>query len=328
MVSSGVDLVLMEVSSHAADLRRVDDIYFDLAIFTNLTPEHLDYHKSMELYFESKKRLFRDLLPKGKGLKRAILNADDSYGQKLIEMFGDSSFWTYSTLPQSKWNCFVKKWHSTLMGMEAEICTPVGEGKFSSPLIGAFNLSNILACIAAALSFGIPLPTILGAVEKFSGVVGRLERVPNDRGIHIFVDYAHTPDALKNVLKSLKELDAKRILTVFGCGGDRDRAKRPIMGREVARLSDRAVLTSDNPRTEDPQQIIREVLPGIEEGGMTVGKDCILEPDRRKAIHQAIGMAESGDVVLIAGKGHEDYQIIGSTKIHFDDREVAREALR
>jgi UDP-N-acetylmuramoyl-L-alanyl-D-glutamate--2,6-diaminopimelate ligase len=173
----------------------------------------------------------------------------------------------------------------------------------------------------------VPLSAVTDAVREFSGVPGRLERISDPKGTHIFVDYAHTPDALKNVLKALRELDPKRILTVFGCGGDRDKTKRPIMGREVARLSDLAFVTSDNPRTEDPNQIIQEILPGIEEGGMSRGKDCIVEPDRRKAIESAIGSARPGDVVLIAGKGHEDYQIIGTTKTHFDDREVAREAL-
>jgi UDP-N-acetylmuramoyl-L-alanyl-D-glutamate--2,6-diaminopimelate ligase len=327
MVENGVNVAVMEVSSHAADMRRVDDVFFDLAVFTNLTPEHLDYHKSMELYFESKKRLFSRLLPKGKGIRRAVLNADDGYGLRLIEALQGSDVWTYSTKAQSKWNCFVQKWRSSLEGMSGTVSTPAGVMEFSSPLIGSFNLSNILAATCAALSLDVPLSAVTDAVREFSGVPGRLERISDPKGTHIFVDYAHTPDALKNVLKALRELDPKRILTVFGCGGDRDKTKRPIMGREVARLSDLAFVTSDNPRTEDPNQIIQEILPGIEEGGMSRGKDCIVEPDRRKAIESAIGSARPGDVVLIAGKGHEDYQIIGTTKTHFDDREVAREAL-
>jgi len=327
MVENHADIALMEVSSHAIDLRRVEDVRFDAGIFTNLTPEHLDYHKSMELYFESKKRLFRELLGKGKGVKRAILNADDAYGMKVIDLPPPTDFWTYSAKPQSKWNVFVRSWRSDLNGISAQISTPAGDGEFHSPLIGGFNLSNILAAIGTALSLEIPLPTILKAVEDFAGVPGRLERIPNRKGIHVFVDYAHTPDALKNVLRALKELDARRVISLFGCGGDRDRAKRPIMGREVARLSDQAIVTSDNPRTEDPQQIISEILPGVEEGGMSVGKDCVVEVDRRRAIHQAIAMAGAGDVVLIAGKGHEDYQIIGTEKRPFDDRAVARRVL-
>ena len=327
MVESGADIAIMEVSSHAVDLRRADDIVFDLVIFTNLTPEHLDYHKSMELYFESKRRLFSQLLPKGKGLKRAILNADDHYGQKLIEMLQSQNLWTYSTKAQSKWTAFVQKWNSSLNEMSGTLATPAGTAEFTSHLIGSFNLSNILASVCAALSLDVPLSAIIEAIRDFAGVPGRLERIPNAKDIHVFVDYAHTPDALKNVLKALKELDAKKIITVFGCGGDRDKAKRPIMGREAARLSDLAIVTSDNPRTEDPNEIIKQILPGIEEGGMTIGKDALVEPDRKKAIELAIATARPGDVVLIAGKGHEDYQILGTQKIHFDDREVARDAL-
>jgi len=328
MKDGKVDIVAMEVSSHAVDMRRVEDVQFDAAIFTNLTPEHLDYHKSMELYYESKKRLFTHLLPHGKGSKRAILNADDRYGQKLIEAVKDVPVWTYSALAQSKWDFYAREWHSNLSGTRAVVATPVGVAEFRSPLIGAFNLSNILAATAGALTQDIPLDTIVQAVASFEGVPGRLERVENSRGIHVFVDYAHTPDALKNVLKALKDLDPPKIFTVFGCGGDRDRAKRPIMGREVARLSDVAIVTSDNPRTEDPQQILKEILPGVEEGGMSIGRDAFVEPDRKQAIAKAIAMAKPGEVVLIAGKGHEDYQILGTEKIHFDDREVAREALQ
>lgn len=327
MTGSGVDLAIMEISSHAVDLRRVDDVEFDLAVFTNLTPEHLDYHKSMELYFDSKRRLFTRLLPKGKGLKRSVINADDHYGQKLIEMLSAADLWTYSTKAQSKWTVYVQKWTSSLSGMAGTIATPEGTAEFTSPLIGAFNLSNIVAAASAAQSLGVPLATVVEAVAGFAGVPGRLERIANEKGIHVFVDYAHTPDALKNVLKALKDLDAKRIVTVFGCGGDRDKAKRPIMGREAARLSDAVVVTSDNPRTENPQDIVKAILPGIEEGGMTVGKDAMIELDRKAAIELAIAGAAPGDVVLIAGKGHEDYQILGTEKIHFDDREVARGSL-
>ncbi|MFO1464139.1 MAG: UDP-N-acetylmuramoyl-L-alanyl-D-glutamate--2,6-diaminopimelate ligase [bacterium] len=327
MKNSGVDVVAMEVSSHALDMRRVEDVHFDAAVFTNLTPEHLDYHKSMELYYESKKRLFTQLLPRGKGAKRAILNADDRFGLKLIDAVKEVPVWTYSTMAQSKWDLYAREWRSDLSGTRATLATPAGVAEFRSPLIGAFNLSNILAATGAALSQEIPLETIVRAVESFEGVPGRLERVENSRGIHCFVDYAHTPDALKNVLRALKDLDPPKILTVFGCGGDRDRAKRPIMGREVARLSDVAIVTSDNPRTEDPQQIIKEILPGVEEGGMSVGRDAHVEPDRKRAIQRAIELAQPGEVILIAGKGHEDYQILGTEKIHFDDREVAREAL-
>ncbi len=328
MLAAKVDVAVMEVSSHAVDMRRVEDVHFDTVIFTNLTPEHLDYHKSMELYFEAKKRLFSHLLPKGKGPQRAILNADDRYGQKLLESLRNLPTWTFSTKAQSKWDLFVREWSCDLHGMKGVLSTPAGVSEFSSTLIGNFNLSNVLAAVAGALVLEMPLPLIVEALKDFSGVPGRLERMANHRGIHCFVDYAHTPDALKNVLSALKDLDPPKILTIFGCGGDRDRTKRPIMGREVARLSNFAIVTSDNPRTEDPQKIIQEILPGIEEGGMLLGQDCLIEPDRKTAIHLAIEKAKPGEVVLIAGKGHEDYQIIGKEKFHFDDREIAREALK
>lgn len=327
MVDHGIKNVAMEVSSHAIDMHRVDDVQFNLGIFSNLTPEHLDYHMTMELYFESKKRLFTVLLPQGGGLNRSIINADDPYGQSLIEFIKDSPVWTYSTKAQSKWDFFVQDWHSDLQGLQGTLSTPSGTSKFRSNLIGAFNLSNILASIAAALSMEIPLKTILGAIDSFGDVPGRLERVPNSKGLYVFVDYAHTPDALKNVLQALRDLDPQRIITLFGCGGDRDRTKRPIMGREVARLSDLAIVTSDNPRTEDPQGIIDEILPGIKEGNMKIGINCLVEPDRKKAITLALDQAKKGDVVLVAGKGHEDYQILGTKRIHFDDREVAEKIL-
>ncbi|MDX1386289.1 MAG: UDP-N-acetylmuramoyl-L-alanyl-D-glutamate--2,6-diaminopimelate ligase [bacterium] len=327
MLDHRVERIAMEVSSHAIDLHRADDIHFDQAVFTNLTPEHLDYHKSMELYFESKKRLFTLLLPMGGGIGRSIINADDPYGQKILEAIQDEPVWTYSTQAQSKWDFFVQDWHSTLQGLEGRISTPMGEMKFTSPLIGRFNLSNILAATAAASGAGVPLDGILRAVKNFSHVPGRLERIPNSKNLHVFVDYAHTPDALKNVLKALRELDPKKIITVFGCGGDRDKAKRPIMGREAALFSDKVFVTSDNPRTEEPDSIIKEILPGIQEGGMVLGRDCQVQPDRKQAIAEALGEAQEGEVVLIAGKGHEDYQILGTQRIHFDDREVAREIL-
>lgn len=327
MLDHQVTHIAMEVSSHAVDLHRADDIHFDQAVFTNLTPEHLDYHKSMELYFESKKKLFTLLLPQGGGMGRAIINADDPYGQKIIEAIQDEPVWTYSTKAQSKWDFYVQDWHSTLQGLEGNLSTPEGEIKFSSPLIGRFNLSNLLAATAAAMGAGIPLDSVVKTIRDFSSVPGRLERIPNSKNLHVFVDYAHTPDALKSVLKALRELDPSKITTVFGCGGDRDKSKRPIMGREVALFSDSVYVTSDNPRTEDPEKIIQDILPGIQEGGMVLGRDCVVQPNREQAIAEAIRNARSGEVVLIAGKGHEDYQILGSKRIHFDDREVARKIL-
>ncbi len=329
MQQSGIQSVFMEISSHALDMNRVDHVNFDMGVFTNLTPEHLDYHKTMELYFESKKKLFTQLLPQGKGLKRSILNAEDIYGLKLVEVLErqGASLWTYSTRAQSKWNLFVEKWTGDLSGSSGIIHTPEGTSEFHTPLIGVFNLSNVLAALATGLSLNIPLPSLLKTLENFSQVPGRLEKIPNKKQFNLFVDYAHTPDALKNVLKAIRALHPPKIITVFGCGGDRDRSKRPMMGREAALFSDEVILTNDNPRTEDPHQILEEILPGIEEGGMTLQKQCWIEPDRKQAIHRALATARPGDVVLVAGKGHEDYQILGTRKIHFDDREIIRDWL-
>ncbi|MBI2335818.1 MAG: UDP-N-acetylmuramoyl-L-alanyl-D-glutamate--2,6-diaminopimelate ligase [Deltaproteobacteria bacterium] len=313
-----VNAVAMEISSHALDLHRIEDVCFDAAVFTNLTPEHLDYHHTMEEYYCTKARLFSEILPKGKGQKLAIINADDPYGARLIKALPGQPVWTYSTQDKgSTWDFQVREAHYDLHGMKGVIVTPKGTEPFATSLIGAFNLSNILAATAGALSIDIPLTTITKALKDFPGVPGRLEKIENNRGIHVFVDYAHTPDALKNVLTALRALNPKKIITVFGCGGNRDRQKRPLMGQEVARLSDITIVTSDNPRTEDPRQIIQEILAGIKTGGLVI-------PDRREAIELAIKKATPGDVVLIAGKGHETYQIIGTEKIHFDDREVAR----
>jgi UDP-N-acetylmuramoyl-L-alanyl-D-glutamate--2,6-diaminopimelate ligase len=328
MKDQDIETAVMEVSSHAIDMYRVEDLSFDLAIFTNLTPEHLDYHKSMELYFESKKKLFTRYLPQGKGIKRAVINADDPYGQQLLEILPRSSVWTYSIKAQSKWDLFAREWSMNLGGLRGTLSTPAGTTEFSSPLIGSFNLSNILASVGAALSFDIPLNTIVDSIKNFSEVPGRLERIANEKGCHIFVDYAHTPDALKNVLQTLRELNPAKIITVFGCGGDRDRTKRPMMGREAARFSDLVIVTSDNPRTEDPQKIVQDILPGIQEGGMVLQQDCRVELDRRSAIKLALSKVGKGEVLLIAGKGHEDYQILGTKKIHFDDRETVRELLK
>ncbi|MCP5467943.1 MAG: UDP-N-acetylmuramoyl-L-alanyl-D-glutamate--2,6-diaminopimelate ligase [Deltaproteobacteria bacterium] len=327
MLSHGVQAVAMEVSSHAIDLHRVADVQFDVAVFSNLTPEHLDYHQDMETYFAVKQRLFLELLPRGKGLKKSIINADDPYGLKLIESLEAAAldYWSYSTHAQSKWDIFVTDWKSTLEGITAQIMTPQGELSIHSPLIGAFNLSNILAAISVAVAWEVPLAIISEALASYADVPGRLQKIENPQGVHVYVDYAHTPDALKNVLQTLRELNPPRLITVFGCGGDRDAQKRPIMGCEVAKYSDAAIVTSDNPRTEDPQQIIEDILPGVQEGGLELEKNCWVEPDRRQAIFKALQFAQEGDLVLIAGKGHEDYQILGKEKVHFDDREVVRE---
>ncbi len=337
----GCDSVAMEVSSHAIDLHRVDDIHFDACLFTNLTPEHLDYHGDLETYFKAKQRLFTDLLMKSAKKHRAvILNIDDPFANSLLPKSEEIKALTFSLSPKAHAAIYPRTAKFSLDGIEAEIVTPWGTLFFHSPLLGPFNLSNLLAAIAVGGFLKIPIRRIAESLSRFHAVPGRLERVQNREGIHVFVDYAHTPDALKNVLSALRNLihssrpnegmkgrqgNPPRLLTVCGCGGDRDKTKRPLMGEEVARHSDWAMITSDNPRTEDPQSILDQIVPGCIRQGWKPGKDFAIEIDRKKAIQRALNLAHPGDVVLIAGKGHEDYQIIGDKKFHFDDREVAKE---
>ncbi|MBL7686177.1 MAG: UDP-N-acetylmuramoyl-L-alanyl-D-glutamate--2,6-diaminopimelate ligase, partial [Deltaproteobacteria bacterium] len=325
----GCDSVVMEVSSHALHRHRVDGLEFNGAVFTNLSPEHLDYHLEMNDYFQAKAILFREhLLKSQKSNRFAILNIDDEYATKLVSDLASVQIFSFS-LRSTQADLYPFNYHLNLEGVQTEIQTPWGVISLKSRLLGAFNLSNLLAAIAVGGALGISLPLIKKALEEFSFVPGRLEKIENKKGIHVFVDYAHTPDALRHVLSSLKNLKTpeSRLITVFGCGGDRDRGKRPLMGNEVARGSDFAWVTSDNPRTEDPQKIIQDILPGIKAQKLDAEKSIHLQIDRRLAIQEALQFARPGDVVLIAGKGHEDYQMIGKEKIHFDDREIARSFL-
>ena len=318
-VAAGSEYGVMEVSSHALAQKRVLGSYFETAVFTNLTQDHLDYHKDMDDYFEAKALLFSPDYLKG----RAIINADDAYGQKLIERLSDQKVWTYSTSSNT-----ADLWTSDLEyqpnGVKGMLHTPKGDTSFYLPLVGQYNLSNMLAAVGASLHLGLDLNAIVQKLPEFPGVPGRMERVQiaPDQDISVIVDYAHTPDSLENLLKAARPFIPGKVICVFGCGGDRDRTKRPKMGKIAVELADIAVITSDNPRTEEPEKILGDILTGIPEG---------LKPyvitDRSLAIHTAIAIADSGDGVLIAGKGHEDYQILGTEKIHFDDREQAREAL-
>lgn len=317
-VAAGCEFGVMEVSSHALDQGRVLGCPFQVAVFTNLTQDHLDYHPTMEDYFAAKALLFSPQYLKG----RAIINADDPYGQRLIAQLGDQ-VWSYSTHDST-----ADLWADQLCyeptGVKGVLHTPQGEAAFYLPLVGQYNLSNLLAALGAALSLGLDLTRLIEKIAEFPGVPGRMERVqisPN-QDISVIVDYAHTPDSLENLLKASRPFIRGRMICVFGCGGDRDRTKRPKMGKIAAELADVAVVTSDNPRTEDPERILQDVLAGIPE---TI-KPMVIA-DRSQAIHTAILEAQPGDGVLIAGKGHEDYQILGTEKIHFDDREQAREAL-
>ncbi|MBI3017472.1 MAG: UDP-N-acetylmuramoyl-L-alanyl-D-glutamate--2,6-diaminopimelate ligase [Deltaproteobacteria bacterium] len=325
MKTKGVSHVAMEVSSHALKLRRVDGSHFDVALFTNLTQDHLDFHGDFKDYFESKKRLFTELIPKSeKKQKASVINLDDPYGQKLYqELKKINQQVSGFSLKNSKAEISVKKFQFDLNGLKADLQTPKGMMAIESLLLGEHNLSNILGIVGCSLALHIPIETIQKGIWNLKNVPGRLERVEAGQPFLVLVDYAHTDDALKNVGRALQKLKKQRILTVFGCGGDRDRKKRPLMAQAAKAFSDFVIVTSDNPRTEEPNSIIEEILVGFE--GKKEG--VFVEVDRKKAIHKAISMAKSQDIILIAGKGHEDYQIIGKTKIHFDDREIATEAL-
>lgn len=316
---AGNQLAVMEVSSHALAQGRVKECPFEVAVLTNLTQDHLDFHRDMEDYFAAKSLLFSPDYLSGK----AIVNLDDPYGRRLLATLAPERAWTYSAgNPEADFHTRDLTYEST--GVKGVLHCPAGEREFHSPLVGQFNLSNLLAATAAALHLGLDLEAILEPLPRFPGVPGRMERVQVGEGqdISVIVDYAHTPDSLQNLLKAARPFIPGRTICLFGCGGDRDRGKRPQMGQIAAELADVVVVTSDNPRTEDPQRIIEDILAGIPP---TV--EPIAEGDRARAIRTAIQQARPGDGVLIAGKGHEDYQILGTEKIHFDDREQAREAL-
>ncbi len=318
-VEAGNHYVVMEVSSHALAQKRIRGCNFDVAVFTNLTQDHLDYHENMDDYFSAKALLFSPEYLRGK----AIINYDDFYSQKLINSLNSGEIWTYS-VNNHQADLYTSKLTYQATGVNGLLHTPQGNIEFTSPLVGQFNLSNLLASVGAVLQLGVPLEIIAQSLPLFKGVPGRMERVThNDRqGINVIVDYAHTPDSLENLLKAARPFIPGKMICVFGCGGDRDRTKRPIMGKIAANLADFVVVTSDNPRTENPEQILMDILKGIPDYITP-----IVEGDRASAIKIAIEMAKSGDGVLIAGKGHEDYQILGTEKIHFDDREEARKVL-
>lgn len=319
-VGAGCEFAVMEVSSHSLDQGRVRECAFDVAVFTNLTQDHLDYHPTMEDYFAAKALLFSPEYLKG----CAIINLDDPYGQRLIQSLNRDQVWSYSTS-----NPEADLWADQLEyqpnGVKGMLHTPQGEAPFYLPLVGQYNLANLLAAIGAGLQLGLELADMVQQLPEFPGVPGRMERVNivADQDISVIVDYAHTPDSLENLLKAARPFIPGNLVCVFGCGGDRDRTKRPKMGGFAAQLADRVVVTSDNPRTEDPEQILQDILAGIPESVKP-----LVMVDRAAAIRTAILEAKPGDGILIAGKGHEDYQILGTEKIHFDDREQAREALK
>ena len=338
MAAAGVRFVAMEVSSHALDLHRADGLDFDGAVFTNLSRDHLDYHRDMEAYFSSKARLFTDCLPAGaKERPFAVINADDPRGPDLVRLAGEAGVaaLTYGRSP--RWDIHPVRWDGGLAGLSGTLACGPQRIEFASPLMGEPNLENILAAAGTAWALGLDADAIAAGLSRLQRVPGRLERIPNGLGITLVVDYAHTPDALAKVIGALRGLTGARLITVFGCGGDRDPGKRPVMGEIAASESDRVVLTSDNPRGEDPLAIIGDIEEGVRARGMRrLGEDdgagpeagYRVEPDRRSAIRLGLSMAAPGDVLLVAGKGHEDYQIVGDRRLPFDDRQVLREEAR
>jgi UDP-N-acetylmuramoyl-L-alanyl-D-glutamate--2,6-diaminopimelate ligase len=337
MADDGVSHVVAEISSHAVDLRRVDECDFDLGVFTNLSQDHLDYHKTMENYFTAKKRFFQEVLPasKKKMSCRMAVNGDDPWGRRLLQ---DVSLPHLTFGIDTPCDLSAREIHLTLQGIRAELVWAGRRFKITSSLIGRYNLYNILAAVAAALLLGINPEMIQAGIEQLGQVPGRMEKVSGPDQPAVFVDYAHTDDALRRVLQNLAAFKQGRLITLFGCGGDRDRGKRPLMAQAAAELSDLVIITSDNPRTEDPLEIIRQIEAGLAGTAMTKvlpealkAGDCdrcyAVIPDRGAAIETAIACAGPSDLVVIAGKGHEDYQILGNRRISFDDRRHANAAL-
>jgi UDP-N-acetylmuramoyl-L-alanyl-D-glutamate--2,6-diaminopimelate ligase len=322
MIERGNRSAVMEVSSHALALKRVDGMRFAAGIFTNLTRDHLDFHEDMETYFAAKRRLF-ELLPDD---APGVINIDDPRGASLLEVCRRPvTFGITKPADVSPGSLDI-----TLRGLSFEVRTPRGTIALTSSLVGRPNVYNILAAAATASALDVPLEAIQEGVRALSGVPGRFQVVSAvDDPVTVVVDYAHTDDALRNLLETARPLAPRRLVTVFGCGGDRDRTKRPLMGMVAARLSDVVVITSDNPRSEDPQRIIDEIKRGIPAASQSTGREPDIRTivDRREAIEQAVELAQTGDLVLIAGKGHEKYQHIGSRVLPFDDVEVARAAL-
>lgn len=317
MLDKGIDTVIMEVSSHALDLDRVAYSEFDTGIYTNLSVDHLDYHKDLDDYLEAKKKLFNLTV------KKNLVNADDEYGKKILseEKMQTEKTSTYGIEESDDINASNIKLDS--QGAHFRLNTPKGSIDMSCSIPGIFTVYNSLAAASAAYFDGISLETIKKGIESIEDVKGRFEVVPTDTDFTVIIDFAHTPDALEKVLKCIREFAEKRIIAVFGAGGDRDNSKRAVMGEISGKYADLSVVTSDNPRTEDPDSIIAQIVEGVEKSG----GEYVTVTDRKDAINYAVNNAEEGDIVLLAGKGHENYVIIGETKYHFDEREVVQEAV-
>jgi len=370
MAQTGVKSVAMEVSSHALAQERVRGLDFDVALFTNLSRDHLDYHQDMNDYFSAKSRLFTDYLKASSKLKKAaVIHGGDLWGTVLLKKAVEAGLECWSYGQRREWDIHLLDVRDQRDGLRGKIQVKGRALEFSSSLVGAANLENILGAVGIGFALGLPEEAIVRGIGALRSVPGRFEKIENSLGISVLVDYAHTPDALEKALGALRGLIASvgsrvsslesqvsnprpgarnpRLICVFGCGGDRDRGKRPLMGEIAARLSDLVILTSDNPRTEDPVRIVSEIEVGVQKSGLRklrvsdlgfrdpktpdseleTERGYWVEVDRRAAIGLALRWARPGDLVLIAGKGHENYQILGPKRIHFDDREVAREKL-
>jgi len=337
MRDAGVSHVFMEVSSHALDQYRADGTLFDYAQFTNLTRDHLDYHDGMDDYLKAKQRLFDPLLEQSeKNEKAAIINIDDEYAEKVLASYSGRVIRT--ALEDRRADIYAESLETSLDGNRMLLNVFGKQYQCASPLTGVHNAKNIIQAVAVGLSAGLSATDALEGVSSLKAIPGRVEKVEDKNRRHVFVDYSHTPDALQNTLSSLKKLKEGRLFVVFGCGGDRDRGKRPLMGQVAAQFADVVVVTSDNPRGEEPAFIISEIEPGVIKAGMQKaasdlaceinnGEYQVIE-NRAEAIRFVCQAAKAEDVILIAGKGHEDYQIIKGVKYHFDDREEAAKALK
>jgi UDP-N-acetylmuramoyl-L-alanyl-D-glutamate--2,6-diaminopimelate ligase len=326
-LDDGATHLVLEVSSHGLAMHRVDALDFEVAAFTNLSRDHLDFHDSMERYGEAKARLFTELTP-----KHAVIHVDDPYGARLAERVPGQVV-RCSRRPGSDAEVVATQWSVTRAGIRAEVRLPAGAVEIRSPMLGEHNLENLLVALGCAYALRLDLEAVAKAWESVTGSPGRLERITHPDDVAVIVDYAHTPDALRRVLDAMRAVTTNRLIVVFGAGGDRDKGKRPQMGSVGVRGADLCILTSDNPRSEDPQSILDQIEAGAQRaGGVRVDADeladtargyCMLI-DRGEAIATAIRSARAGDTVLLAGKGHETYQIVGTERSHFDDREEAR----
>lgn len=326
MRDRGVQKVFMEVSSHSLEKHRISYCDIDVAVFTNITRDHLDYHLDFNNYFNAKKKLFSEILNNsGKKDKFAVSNLDDPRGDDIAKEFkGDKIMYS---VQDSRADVYAQDAKFSETGILAKVNTPWGRLNIESSLIGTHNLSNILGAISCSMCMGADIESVEKGISNVKNIPGRLERIDNDSGFSVFVDYAHTPDALKNVLNVLRSFNENRLIVVFGCGGDRDTSKRPLMGMHAAEIANYVIVTSDNPRTESPGLIMLDIEKGIKSiNGLK--SEYVLIEDRKNAIFKAVKMLGTGDVLLVAGKGHEDYQIVGTEKRHFDDREVCTEAIR